>query len=149
MAVIPHDHHISPPSPLCQVLEGLKKEVEGLSAVDPDMDLNLARARKTLAVRASLALQDPPSPDNSAISTPHSFEILEPVSSVTPKKHTLKAATPRKPSRFATSPFKKKKISSNTYFCVVIFHDFLKELAALSQQHSILDPDIYTPQVAV
>ena len=30
----------------------------------------------------------------------------------------------------------------NTYFCAVIFHDFMKELPALSQQHSVLDPDI-------
>ena len=127
----------------------MKKEVEGLSAVDPEMDLNLARARKTLAVRAYLTLQDPPNSDNSAISTPHSFEILEPLSSATPKKHMPKVTSPRKPSRLTTSPFKKKKISSNTYFCVVIFHDFLKELAALSQQHSILDPDIYTPQLAI
>ena len=41
---------------------------------------------------------------------------------------------------------KKKKVPTNTLFAVVIFDEFLKELAALSQEHSVLNPLLYLPR---
>ena len=41
---------------------------------------------------------------------------------------------------------KKKKVPTNTLFAVVIFDEFLRELAALSQAHSVLDPLLYMPK---
>ncbi len=38
---------------------------------------------------------------------------------------------------------RKKKVSTNTLFAVTIFDEFLKELAALSQEHSVLNPQLY------
>lgn len=38
---------------------------------------------------------------------------------------------------------KKKKVSTDTLFAIVIFDEFLRELAALSQEHSVLNPLTY------
>lgn len=38
---------------------------------------------------------------------------------------------------------KKKKVSTDTLFAIVIFDEFLRELAALSQEHSVINPLTY------
>ena len=41
---------------------------------------------------------------------------------------------------------KKKRVPTSTLFAVIIFHEFIKELAALSQEHSALHPLLYVPK---
>ena len=41
---------------------------------------------------------------------------------------------------------KKKKVSTDTLFAIIIFDEFLRELAALSQEHSVLNPSAYLPR---
>ena len=41
---------------------------------------------------------------------------------------------------------KKKKIGTSTLFAIVIFDEFLKELAALAQEHSVASPLLYVPK---
>lgn len=42
---------------------------------------------------------------------------------------------------------KKKKVSTDTLFAIVIFDEFLRELAALSQEHSVLNPLTYSAKL--
>ena len=39
---------------------------------------------------------------------------------------------------------KKKKVTTDTLFAIIIFDEFLRELAALSQEHSVLNPLTYS-----
>ena len=41
---------------------------------------------------------------------------------------------------------KKKKVGTNTLFAIVIFDEFLKELAALAQEHSVASPLLFVPK---
>lgn len=43
---------------------------------------------------------------------------------------------------------RKKKVPTNTLFAVVIYDEFLKELAALSQEHSVVNPQLYLSKPA-
>lgn len=41
---------------------------------------------------------------------------------------------------------RKKKVSTDTLFAVVIFDEFLRELAALAQEHSVTNPVVNLPK---
>ena len=41
---------------------------------------------------------------------------------------------------------KRKTVSTDTLFAIVIFDEFLRELSALSQEHSVLNPTLYLPK---
>ena len=51
------------------------------------------------------------------------------------------------PGRTTTRKYK-KKISTDTLFAVVIFDEFLRELSALSQEHSALNPLLMLPKAS-
>lgn len=42
---------------------------------------------------------------------------------------------------------KKRKVSTHTLFAIVIYDEFLRELAALSQEHSVLNPSLIYPSL--
>lgn len=44
---------------------------------------------------------------------------------------------------------KKKKVSTDTLFAIVIFDEFLRELAALAQEHSVTNPTVNVPKVSL
>ena len=114
-------------------MEGIKREVEKLTAKEQHIELTIARARKTLVYKAAGSFSTPESSPGSKALVPFALDS----ESVSIKKKEKS----QKKRKFGS----KKKLTTNTLFCIVIFHDFLKELAALSQQHSVLDPIIYTP----
>jgi hypothetical protein len=119
---------------LFSFLEGIKKEVEKLTGKEQHIELKIARARKTLIFKASETL-------NAVDSTSNPKPLISP----TNESESVNIKKKEKPYKRKKSESKKKKLTTNGLFCIVIFHDFLKELAALSQQHSVLDPFIYTP----
>ena len=113
------------------MLSILTNEISALELKDKDFDVRLAKARKTLVIRMQDALNTP---------TMH-------VSGVTSQGGSTPQTTPTKttPNKQGSTPKKKTKNLTNRLFCIVIFHDFLKELASLSQVHSILDEQLYRP----
>ena len=62
----------------------------------------------------------------------------DPLPSTRPRVHTAG-------EKSLTKKRKGKKVSTDTLFAIVIFDEFLRELAALSQEHSVLNPTLYLP----
>ena len=108
--------------------------MEKLTGKEQHIELKIARARKTLIFKASETL-------NAVDSTSNPKPLISP----TNESESVSIKKKEKPYKRKKSESKKKKLTTNGLFCIVIFHDFLKELAALSQQHSVLDPFVYTP----
>ena len=48
-------------------------------------------------------------------------------------------------SKLVAKKPKKKKVSTDTLFAIVIFDEFLRELAALAQEHSVTNPMVNMP----
>ena len=48
-------------------------------------------------------------------------------------------------TRTSTKKPRKKKVSTDTLFAIVIFDEFLRELAALAQEHSVSNPMVNAP----
>ena len=49
-------------------------------------------------------------------------------------------------SKSLTKKPRKKKVSTDTLFAIVIFDEFLRELAALAQEHSVTNPVVNIPK---
>ena len=60
-----------------------------------------------------------------------------------------KAAVVTDGSKSLTKKPRKKKVSTDTLFAIVIFDEFLRELAALAQEHSVTNPALNMPKLAL
>ena len=58
--------------------------------------------------------------------------------------HTAKSKTVTEGA--LTKKPRKKKVSTDTLFAIVIFDEFMRELAALAQEHSVTSPVVHIPK---
>lgn len=66
-----------------------------------------------------------------------------------PRAHThTEARRMRSEYRSGSRRTKPKKVSTDTLFSIVIFDEFLRELASLSHEHSCLNPALYHSTVS-
>ncbi len=100
--------------------------------------------RRQLVKQGSLAseLGDSPSPLKKRGSKLNVDVSEEPLPRSRAHTEGVKALAQKRRSK------RKKKVSTNALFAAVIFDEFLKELAALSQEHSILNPQLYLSKLA-
>ena len=137
------------------------------------LELRIARARKTMTARASEDLCPPhppqasspppsapvkPQDDDGTISmsdlskptedptrTPEKeTEFLHVTSSPLPNPRPDSSGTPSTGDQ-QTPKRKQRKVATTKLYSIVIFDEFLKELAAISQEQSIVTPVLYSP----
>lgn len=149
---------------LLQVLQGIKVTIDRHARSQEDFEKRLGRARKTMIYRAhvrnaqleesvasqivarltkqpSVVSQLTDSPGGSGTSSENhkqkqsSDSIEEPLPRTRSHTEVQRARPIIKPRR--TKP---KKVSTNTLFAIVVFDEFLRELASLAHEHSCLNP---------
>jgi len=135
------------------------------------LELRIGRARKTMIAKADCNLHPPQSSGGGANSSPvvkaHdnngtiamtnlSNHTEDPTS--TPERETIFShnTSLSEPKPESSSPsvsaqqtpkrkHKQKKVATSKLYSIVIFDEFLKELAAISQEQSIVSPLLYCP----
>ena len=156
------------------MLSQLSTEITEMGNREEELDFRIARARKTMMARADKDLHPhQPSVTNSLSNTlafkPQNgdgtivtTDLSKPadVPTGTPEKETgfthsnissplptPKPDTSETPSISGqqTPKRKQKKVATSKLFSIVIFDEFLKELAAISQEQSIVSPVMYGP----
>lgn len=126
------------------------------------LDLRIARARKTMIARADNDLH-PPQPstisspavtpggqnddtmNNKPVENPTSTPEREIQNITSPSTTTKVEGGPPQTSGEQTPKRKQKKVATSKLYSIVIFDEFLKELAAISQEQSIVSPVLYCP----
>ena len=156
------------------MLGWLSTEITEMGDREEELEARIARARKTMIFRADKDLHpQQPSLMNSPSNTPAvkpqngdgTIVTTDPskpadVPTGTPEKETgftqssvssplpnPKPDTSETPSSGGqqTPKRKQKKVATSKLFSIVIFDEFLKELAAISQEQSIVSPVMYSP----
>ena len=159
---------------LLQILGQLSAEITEMGDREEGLELRIARARKTMIAKASTDLHPhqpsvinspaptpaprPQSEDGTISMTDLSKPADDPTS--TPEKETgfthntvsspLPNSRPENSSTPSTSgqqtpKRKQKKVGTTKLYSIVIFDEFLKELAAISQEQAIVSPVQYNP----
>lgn len=135
------------------MLGQISAEIAEMGDREEGLELRIARARKTMIAKANAVLH--PSvggafssptvthkPTEDPISTPEretefsSHKISSPDS----KAHS---GTPTSTSDQLTPKRKQRKVGTTKLYSIIIFDEFLKELAAISHEQSILSPALY------
>ena len=157
---------------LFQVLSQLSTEITEMGGREEGLELRIARARKTMMARAdsdlnpqqqlvvsspsttpaaavniqnddgTISMTDISKPTNDPTSTPEK-ETGFSVSSPLPNSKPDNDGTPSVGGQH-TPKRKQKKIATSKLYSIVIFDEFLKELAAISQEQSVVSPVLYS-----
>jgi hypothetical protein len=120
------------------VLQNLKADIDKLAEERDNFEFRLGRARKTIIYNATVGNEEI---DESASSSVYarSESRLSHESNDSFKED--KATHPIAVSSVGGRKKKKSiKVTINMVYSIILFGDFLKELAALSQQHSVIYP---------
>ena len=153
---------------LSQVLQGIKVTTDRYARSQENFEKRLGRARKTMIYRAhvrnaqleesvasqivarltkqsSVVSNLGDTLDNMALNKPHqpTDSVKEPLPRS--RAHTEVQRT-RSVPRSVTRRTKPKKVSTNTLFAIVVFDEFLRELAALAHEHACLNPVTFHPR---
>lgn len=134
--------------------------MDGYARTQEGFETRLARARKTMIYRAHVRntqLEESVASQIVKRLTRQSSRISEvgdtpPLKKTgskqnmeTSEEHLARHRVHAEGSR-ALAHKRKKKVPTNTLFTIVVFEEFLKELAAMAQEHSVLNPLLYQPK---
>lgn len=154
-----------------KVLQTIKTTIDSYSRTQDGFETRLGRARKTMIYRArvrnsqiqpsaaqqivsrllkqssriDMGLELPPLLDGGVSparkKTPDVSEHSEDLQPISRSRAHTEGSSLKSSVRV-----RKKKVSTDTLFAIVIYDEFLRELAALSQEHSVLNPSSYLPK---
>ena len=152
-----------------QVLQSIKVTIDRHARSQENFEKRLGRARKTMIYRAHIRnaqLEESVASQivsrltkQSSVSTSHETEThfehsrtKEAPSAEEPVPHARahpggqRSQVLRKTAGRHTKP---KRMSTNTLFAIIVFDEFLKEIASLAHEHSCHNPSTLTPRTSL
>jgi len=140
-----------------QVLQYLKQAVDRYARTQEGFEKRLGRARKTMIyreqarnqrthtaqLRQSLSRADLDTPEPSVSPSRASTSSSKDSSNGSSKKP--KSEQPGGGRELHRKKKKSKKVTTDTLYAVMIFYEFVKELASISEEHSVLHSLLYLP----
>ena len=156
-----------------QVLQYLKQTVDRYARTQEGFEKRLGRARKTMAYRAQVRNSQVPESRARLIllrQMASRTELEIPPVLPTPDSTRPSLEKTSSQTKMAVSPSlreeksgelggggsrrqsvkkRAKKVSTDTLFAIVIFHEFLQELASISEEQSVMHSLLYLPKSTV